>query len=138
MKTPSGGWFLRLLCLLALAAARGLPNALKDTTAGMSKLPGGLGEIDPQCWDSASLALIEMKRLRVAGTVSGLWDFMIYLKLSQLQKHNDLFLDLAQLFWEMYVDCVLSRSHGLGKRYIVSKRYITKYSQNFTESKYFV
>ncbi|KAJ8411620.1 hypothetical protein AAFF_G00164280 [Aldrovandia affinis] len=136
MKTLGGGRLPQLLCLLVLSAAGCLPSALKESAAGMSTVPGGLGEIDPQCWDSSSLALIEMKRLRVAGTVSGLWDLMIYLKLSQHQKHNDLFLDLAQLFWEMYVDCVLSRSHGLGRRYIVSKRYITKYSQNYTE--YFV
>lgn len=137
MKTLSGGGFSQLLCLLTLSAATALPSALKDSGA-MSKVPVGLGEIDPQCWDSSSLALIEMKKLRVAGTVSGLWDFMIYLKLSLHQKHNDLFLDLAQLFWEMYVDCVLSRSHGLGRRYVVSKRYIMKYSQNYTENKYFV
>ncbi|XP_061119676.1 protein FAM237A-like [Conger conger] len=137
MKTLSGGWFFQLLCLLALSAATALPSVLRNSGA-MSKVPVGLGEIDPQCWDSSSLALIEMKKLRVAGTVSALWDFMMYLKLSQHQKHNDLFLDLAQLFWEMYVDCALSRSHGLGRRHVVSKRYIMKYSQNYTENRYFV
>ncbi|XP_062900244.1 protein FAM237A-like [Mobula hypostoma] len=93
--------------------------------------PLSLGEIDPQCWESSSLALVELKKLRVAETVSGLWDFMIFLKLSEKPKHAALFIDLAQLFWDIYVDCVLSRSHGLGRRQIVAG-YTFRYPQYST------
>ncbi|XP_068091643.1 protein FAM237B isoform X3 [Hyperolius riggenbachi] len=77
---------------------------------------GSLGEIDHECWEAASNKLVEMKKLRVADTIMGLWDFMIYLKESANPKHNALFDGLAQDFWDMYVDCVLSRSHGVGRR----------------------
>uniref|UniRef100_UPI00398F4ED6 uncharacterized protein n=1 Tax=Pristiophorus japonicus TaxID=55135 RepID=UPI00398F4ED6 len=93
--------------------------------------PMSLGEIDPQCWESSSLALVEIKKLRVAETVSSFWDFMIYLKLSEKPKHAALFIDLAQLFWDIYVDCVLSRSHGLGRRQLVTG-YTLRYPQYTT------
>ncbi|KAK1172564.1 protein FAM237A-like [Acipenser oxyrinchus oxyrinchus] len=133
MESRSCRWYLQLVCMLIFALARAKPGFLKSNQAGGSNDPGSLGEIDPQCWDSSSLALVEMKKLRVADSVNGLWDFMIFLKLSEYPKHNVLFNDLAQLFWDIYVDCVLSRSHGLGRRYIVSKKFI-KYTQNFTEN----
>ncbi|KAL4617091.1 hypothetical protein GN956_G22193 [Arapaima gigas] len=125
---------LPLLCALVLAAASPPPGFPSEGAAGggaVGNMPGRLEEIDPQCWDSSSLALIQMKRLRVPATIAGLWDFMVYLKASQYQKHNDLFLDLAQLFWEMYVDCVLSRTHGLGRRHLVSMRFKEKHQQNY-------
>uniref|UniRef100_A0A674EDB0 Family with sequence similarity 237 member B n=1 Tax=Salmo trutta TaxID=8032 RepID=A0A674EDB0_SALTR len=78
--------------------------------------PGNLDEIDSGCWDSSSLAGIQTRRLRLADSRGALWDFMTYLRASQRQKHNELFLELAQHFWAMYVDCMLSRAHGLGKR----------------------
>ncbi|CAO2624792.1 Protein FAM237A [Lemmus lemmus] len=62
------------------------------------------------------MLLLEMRKPRVSNTVSGFWDFMIYLKSSENLKHGALFWDLAQLFWDIYVDCVLSRTHGLGRR----------------------
>lgn len=62
------------------------------------------------------MLLLEMQKPRVSNTVSGFWDFMIYLKSSENLKHGALFWDLAQLFWDIYVDCVLSRNHGLGRR----------------------
>uniref|UniRef100_A0A674BE11 Family with sequence similarity 237 member B n=1 Tax=Salmo trutta TaxID=8032 RepID=A0A674BE11_SALTR len=80
--------------------------------------PGNLDEIDSGCWDSSSLAGIQTRRLRLADSRGALWDFMTYLRASQRQKHNELFLELAQHFWAMYVDCMLSRAHGLGKRVI--------------------
>ncbi|XP_048472969.1 protein FAM237A-like isoform X2 [Rhincodon typus] len=109
MQCLGGSLFLMLIWILTVVMAQ------KRNTDPMS-----LGEIDPQCWESSSLALVEMKKLRFAETVSGLWDFMIYLKLSEKPKHSALFIDLAQLFWDIYVDCVLSRSHGLGRRQIVT------------------
>uniref|UniRef100_A0A8C6H413 Family with sequence similarity 237, member A n=1 Tax=Mus spicilegus TaxID=10103 RepID=A0A8C6H413_MUSSI len=75
-----------------------------------------LNQADPQCWESSSMLLLEMRKPRVSNTVSGFWDFMIYLKSSENLKHGALFWDLAQLFWDIYVDCVLSRNHGLGRR----------------------
>ncbi|XP_069077675.1 protein FAM237A [Pleurodeles waltl] len=78
--------------------------------------PLALGRADPQCWESSSAILLEMRKPRISDTVAGFWDFMIYLKSSENLKHGALFWDLAQLFWDIYVDCVLSRTHGLGRR----------------------
>uniref|UniRef100_A0A668AMZ1 Family with sequence similarity 237 member A n=1 Tax=Myripristis murdjan TaxID=586833 RepID=A0A668AMZ1_9TELE len=71
---------------------------------------------DPQCWDSSSALLLEMRSPRIADTVPAFWDLMIFLKSSDNRKHTALFWDLAQVFWDIYVDCVLSRTHGLGRR----------------------
>ncbi|XP_067842982.1 protein FAM237A-like [Heptranchias perlo] len=78
--------------------------------------PLALGRADPQCWESSSALLLEMRKPRIADTVSGFWDFMIYLKSSDESKHAVLFWVLAQLFWDIYVDCMISRTHGLGRR----------------------
>ncbi|XP_057599988.1 protein FAM237A [Hippopotamus amphibius kiboko] len=75
-----------------------------------------LNQADPQCWESSSVLLLEMRKPRISNTVSDFWDFMIYLKSSENLQHGALFWDLAQLFWDIYVDCVLSRNHGLGRR----------------------
>nr|XP_021523352.1 protein FAM237A [Aotus nancymaae] len=80
-----------------------------------------LNQADPQCWESSSVLLLEMRKPRISNTVSGFWDFMIYLKSSENLKHGALFWDLAQLFWDIYVDCVLSRNHGLGRRQLVGE-----------------
>ncbi|NXU72013.1 F237A protein, partial [Oreotrochilus melanogaster] len=78
--------------------------------------PLALGRADPQCWESSSAVLLEMRKPRISDSVAGFWDFMIFLKSSENLKHGALFWDLAQLFWDIYVDCVLSRTHGLGRR----------------------
>ncbi|XP_008586746.1 PREDICTED: uncharacterized protein LOC103603940 [Galeopterus variegatus] len=80
-----------------------------------------LNRADPQCWESSSVLLLEMWKPRISNTVSGFWDFMIYLKSSENLKHGALFWDLAQLFWDIYVDCVLSRNHGLGRRQLAGE-----------------
>ncbi|XP_075385042.1 protein FAM237A [Tenrec ecaudatus] len=80
-----------------------------------------LDQADPQCWESSSVLLLEMRKPRISNTVSGFWDFMIYLKSSDNLKHGALFWDLAQLFWDIYVDCVLSRNHGLGRRQLAGE-----------------
>ncbi|KAL3056289.1 hypothetical protein OYC64_018893 [Pagothenia borchgrevinki] len=73
---------------------------------------------DPQCWDSSSALLLEMRSPRIADTVPGFWDMMLVLRSSENGKHTALFWDLARVFWDLYLDCVLSRSHGLGRRHI--------------------
>ncbi|XP_018426030.1 PREDICTED: uncharacterized protein LOC108798745 [Nanorana parkeri] len=78
--------------------------------------PLALSRADPQCWDSSTAKLLEMKKPRIADSVPEFWDFMIYLKSSDNLKHGVLFWDLAQLFWDIYIHCVLSRAHGLGRR----------------------
>lgn len=78
--------------------------------------PLALGRADPQCWESSSAVLLEMRKPRISDSVSGFWDFMIFLKSSENLKHGALFWDLAQIFWDIYVDCMLSRTHGLGRR----------------------
>ncbi|KAM5326177.1 protein FAM237A [Glossophaga mutica] len=93
-----------------------------------------LNQADPQCWESSSMILLEMRKPRISNTVSGFWDFMVYLKSSGNLKHGALFWDLAQLFWDIYVDCVLSRNHGLGRRQLAGEEKISAgHSQHMRE-----
>ncbi|XP_015214940.1 protein FAM237A [Lepisosteus oculatus] len=111
--------------------------------------PLALGRADPQCWESSSALLLEMRKPRISDTVPDFWDFMIYLKSSDNLKHGALFWDLAQVFWDIYVDCVLSRTHGLGRRHlsegkqeitalhslVTDKSYIRSLRSNFSKEK---
>uniref|UniRef100_A0A3Q3VWF4 Uncharacterized protein n=1 Tax=Mola mola TaxID=94237 RepID=A0A3Q3VWF4_MOLML len=72
---------------------------------------------DPQCWDSSSALLLQMRSPRIADTVPAFWDLMVFLRSSDNGKHTALFWDLARVFWDLYLDCVMSRSHGLGRRH---------------------
>ncbi|XP_029937169.1 protein FAM237A-like [Myripristis murdjan] len=91
---------------------------------------------DPQCWDSSSALLLEMRSPRIADTVPAFWDLMIFLKSSDNRKHTALFWDLAQVFWDIYVDCVLSRTHGLGRRQLKwPNGHITAVHSLITDSK---
>ncbi|KAL6100852.1 fam237a [Pungitius sinensis] len=73
---------------------------------------------NPQCWDSSSALLLEMRSPRIADTVPAFWDTMVLLRSSDNGKHTALFWDLARVFWDLYLDCVLSASHGLGRRHV--------------------
>lgn len=75
-------------------------------------------QANPQCWKSSSALLLEMRVPRIADTVPAFWDLMVSLRSSDKSKHTALFWDLAQVFWDLYLDCVLSRSHGLGRRHV--------------------
>ncbi|XP_042350694.1 protein FAM237A-like [Plectropomus leopardus] len=75
---------------------------------------------NPQCWDSSSALLLEMRSPRIADTVPAFWDLMVFLRASDNSKHTALFWDLARVFWDLYLDCVLSRSHGLGRRHVTA------------------
>ncbi|NXP20597.1 F237A protein, partial [Scytalopus superciliaris] len=103
---------MRLTCSLLIMAAFCMTPFLCYSQID----PLALGQADPQCWESSSVVLLEMRKPRISDSVSGFWDFMIFLKSSENLKHGALFWDLAQLFWDIYVDCVLSRTHGLGRR----------------------
>ncbi|RLW11637.1 hypothetical protein DV515_00001505 [Chloebia gouldiae] len=119
-------WYLQLGCMLIVHLVYANLEYQKET-------PPSLREIDHQCWEVSSLGLMEMKKLKVADTVIALWDFMMFLKESPKPKHNELFNDLAQNFWDMYVDCVLSRSHGMGRRQLTSPKYSSTYSYRTLE-----
>ncbi|XP_012789257.1 protein FAM237A [Sorex araneus] len=80
-----------------------------------------LNQADPQCWEYSSALLLKMQKPRISNTVSGFWEFMIYLKSSENMQHGALFWNLAQLFWDIYIDCILSRNHGLGRRQLAGE-----------------
>ncbi|KAG9334055.1 hypothetical protein JZ751_009218 [Albula glossodonta] len=93
---------------------------LHSQTAGQVD-PLALRRVDAQCWESSSALLLELRTPRIADSVPAFWDLMIFLKSSDNLKHGALFWDLAQLFWDIYVDCVLSRTHGLGRRHLTRR-----------------
>ncbi|XP_076841521.1 protein FAM237A-like [Brachyhypopomus gauderio] len=99
--------------------------------------PLSLSRVDAQCWESSSALLLEMRTPRLADTVPAFWDMMLFLKSSDNRKHAALFWDLAQVFWDMYVDCVLSRNHGMGRRHITHpKQRITTTRALITDKSY--
>lgn len=128
-------WDVSILCSFRAMADPGIHRPLSLTCSllivGMCCAPPffchsqtdllALHQADPQCWESSSVLLLEMRKPRISNTVSGFWDFMMYLKSSENLKHGALFWDLAQLFWDIYVDCVLSRNHGLGRRQLTGE-----------------
>ncbi|XP_055973919.1 protein FAM237B [Sorex fumeus] len=81
--------------------------------------PGITEDIDLQCWNTCSLTLIDLKELKIEHSVDALWNFMLFLQKSQRPRHYSVFLSIAQDFWDMYVDCLLSRSHGMGRRQVM-------------------
>ncbi|XP_065438514.1 protein FAM237B [Chrysemys picta bellii] len=87
-------WYLQLGCILIVNLVYANPEYQKEP-------PGSLGEIDHHCWEISSHRLVEMKKLKVADAIIALWDFMMFLKESPKAKHNELFNDLAQNFWDM-------------------------------------
>ncbi|XP_078520522.1 protein FAM237B [Lissotriton helveticus] len=130
--------YLQLLFILMVVMVYGRSGYQKEAQANPHS--GSLSEINNECWETASLKLVEVKKLRIAETVDGLWDFMIFLKDSNNPKHNDLFDGLAQHFWDIYVHCVLSRAHGLGRRQLmlpkISFTYFPKASSGFELTKH--
>ncbi|XP_043923927.1 protein FAM237B [Protopterus annectens] len=124
MEAIGSRWYLQLACLLMMGTVCVQPSFYKGNPN--SAHPWSVDEaIDHQCWGRSSFRLIELKKLKVT-TVRELWDFMQFLKESENLKYQTLFLDLAQLFWDMYVDCVLSSTHGLGRRQALPMRYALK------------
>lgn len=81
--------------------------------------PLAVRQVNSHCWQSSSLLLLELRTPRIADNAPAFWDLMIFLKSSDNLKHSALFWDLARLFWDIYVDCVLARTHGLGRRRLV-------------------
>uniref|UniRef100_A0A665X6W2 Family with sequence similarity 237 member A n=1 Tax=Echeneis naucrates TaxID=173247 RepID=A0A665X6W2_ECHNA len=92
---------------------------------------------DPQCWDSSSAQLLEIRTPTIADTVPAFWDLMMSLRSSDDSKHTALFSDLARVFWDMYLDCVMSRSHGLGRRHLTAVHSLIPDSKCSAKHKYF-
>lgn len=71
-----------------------------------------------------------MRKLKLADTGLAIWEFMMFLKESSIPRHNEVFNDLAQNFWDMYIECVLSRSHGVGRRQLSPEAAFTYLQEN--------
>ncbi|XP_068942188.1 protein FAM237B [Petaurus breviceps papuanus] len=111
-------WYLQLSCILMMNLVTANFEIQKQALASISS--GNLEEIDHECWELCSMMLIEMKKLKVANTVPGFWNFMMFLQKSNRPRHYNIFIHLAQDFWSMYVDCALSRAHGMGRRQLTA------------------
>lgn len=121
-------WFsLPLSCLLLFSLARADLAFQKGVLASVS--PGITEDVDLQCWNACSLTLIDLKELRIEHNVDAFWNFMLFLQKSQRPGHHHVFLHMAQDFWAMYIDCLLSRSHGMGRRHVTAPRGATPQRQ---------
>ncbi|KAG8507838.1 Protein FAM237B [Galemys pyrenaicus] len=109
-------WFfyLTLGCMMLINLINADFEFQKGVLASVS--PGITEDIDPQCWNACSLMLIDLKELKIEHSVDAFWNFMLFLQKSQRPSYYNVFLSIAQDFWDMYVDCLLSRSHGMGRR----------------------
>ncbi|KAI5621098.1 hypothetical protein C0J50_19033 [Silurus asotus] len=117
----------------------GLVHALSSQGQSLGHVdPLTLSRADPRCWESASALLLEMRTPRIAHTVPEFWDLMVFLKSSDNRKHSALFWDLAQVFWDLYVDCMRSRNHGLGRRHIMRTKRRLTVARSLSEDKSFV
>ncbi|XP_042540461.1 protein FAM237B [Dipodomys spectabilis] len=120
--TSATRWFcLQLGCITLVSLANSDFEFQKGVLASIS--PGITEDIDLQCWNTCSLTLIDLKELKIEHNVDAFWNFMLFLQKSQWPGHYDIFLNIAQDFWDMYIDCLLSRSHGMGRRQLMPSRY---------------
>lgn len=108
-------------CALPLPDPGQIPGQNPDQGPGPAQVdPLGAPRANPQCWDSSSALLLELRSPRIADTVPAFWDLMLFLRDSDNGKHTALFWDLARVFWDLYLDCVMARSHGLGRRHVTA------------------
>ncbi|PNJ70154.1 protein FAM237B [Pongo pygmaeus] len=115
-------WFyLQLGCMMLINLVNADFEFQKGVLASIS--PGITEDIDLQCWKACSLTLIDLKELKIEHNVDAFWNFMLFLQKSQRPGHYNVFLNIAQDFWDMYVDCLLSRSHGMGRRQVMPPKY---------------
>nr|XP_025874470.1 uncharacterized protein LOC112935092 [Vulpes vulpes] len=123
-------WFyLPLGCMMLISLINADFEFQKGVLASIS--PGITKDIDFRCWNACSLTLIDLKELKIQHSVDAFWNFMLFLQKSQRPRHYNVFLSIAQDFWDMYVDCLLSRSHGMGRRQVMPPKY--KFPQKITE-----
>ncbi|ERE88356.1 protein FAM237B-like [Cricetulus griseus] len=121
---------LPLGCIMLFSLTNADFEFQKGVLASIS--PGITEDVDLQCWNTCSLTLIDLKELKIEHSVDAFWNFMLFLQKSQRPRHYSIFLTIAQDFWDMYIDCLLSRSHGMGRRQVVSSKY--NFPQKMTRS----
>ncbi|XP_037693265.1 protein FAM237B [Choloepus didactylus] len=114
-------FYLLLGCMILINLVNADFEFQKGVLASVS--PGISEDIDLQCWNACSLTLIELKEIKIEHNVDAFWNFMLFLQKSQWPRHYNVFLNIAQDFWDMYVDCLLSRSHGMGRRQVMPSKY---------------
>ncbi|KAM8769934.1 protein FAM237B [Rhynchonycteris naso] len=112
---------LQLGCLVLINLIHADFEFQKGVLASVS--PGIMEDIDLQCWNACSLTLIDLKELKMQHNANAFWNFMLFLQKSQQLRHYNVFLSIAQDFWDMYVDCLLLRSHGIGRRQVMPPKY---------------
>ncbi|KAM5255668.1 protein FAM237B [Ctenodactylus gundi] len=122
MGSATGRWsYLPLGCLVLISLVKADFEFQKEVMASAS--PGITEDVDLLCWNACSLAVIDLKQLKIERSVDAFWNFMMFLQKSQRPGLYNGFLDIAQDFWDMYIDCLLSRSHGMGRRQVTPSKY---------------
>ena len=88
-------WFyLPLGCVLLFSLTDADLEFQKGVLASIS--PGITEGIDPQCWNTCSLTLIDLKEIKIEHNVDAFWNFMLFLQKSQRPGHYSIFLNIAQ------------------------------------------
>ncbi|KAM6152615.1 protein FAM237B [Erethizon dorsatum] len=122
MGSATRRWFYLALGCIVLVSLVGADFQFQEgVLAGLS--PTFTADLDPQCWNTCSLTLMDLKELKVEHSADAFWNFMLFLQKSQRPGHYEVFLSMAQGFWDLYVNCLLSRSRGTGRRQVTSSKY---------------
>ncbi|XP_037008345.2 protein FAM237B [Artibeus jamaicensis] len=115
-------WFcLPLGCMMLTCLMNADCEFQKGVLASIS--PGVREDLDRQRWDTCSLTLVDLRELKIEHNVDALCNFMLFLQKSQWPRQYNVFLSTAQDFRNIYVDCLLSRSHGRGRGWAKPLRY---------------
>ncbi|XP_060051689.1 protein FAM237B [Erinaceus europaeus] len=115
-------WFyLTLGCMMLASQINADFELQKAVLASVS--PGISEHIDLDCWNICSLKIIDFKKLKIKHNIDTFWDLMLFLQKSQRPILYDVFLNIVEDFWNMYIECLLSKFHGMGKREVMPRKY---------------
>ncbi|KFO21187.1 protein FAM237B-like [Fukomys damarensis] len=115
MGSATRRWFyLPVGCLVLISLVNADLEFQKGVLAHLN--PDIVPYMHPQCWNTCSLTLLDLSQLKTERSAEAFWEVMLFLQKSGVPGHYEVFTNIAQNFWNMYIDCLISYSHGLGRR----------------------